>query len=313
VGHGREETLGERRTDGSLPLGITTIRPARHSVASGRPMRHGSGVARRIVTRPDLVRDLTGLGVAPGQTLLVHSSLRAVAGPDGLVVGGAVAVIDALTEALGDDGTLVMPAHSASLSEPSRWSNPPIDPAFWPTVRELWPPFRPDATPTQAIGVIPEVFRSMDGVERSDHPQVSFCARGPAAAALLRDHPLSDGLGEGGPLGRLRARGAQGLLLGCGWESCTAFHLAEHALPDAPRHEEGAPLLRDGRRAWVTFDTLAYDADDFGALGAAFEATGAATAGQVGHAHCRLFELPAAVAFATEWLRDHRVSGPASS
>lgn len=276
-------------------------------------MRHGSWVAHRVVTGPDLVGGLRALGIAPGETLLVHTSLRAIAGPDGLVVGGAVAVVEALTEALGDAGTLVMPAHSASLSEPSHWSNPPIDPAYWPTVRELWPPFRADATPTQGIGVVPEVFRSMDGVQRSDHPQVSFCARGPAADAVLSGHPLVDGLGEGGPLGRLVERGARGLLLGCGWERCTAFHLAEHALTDAPRVAEGAPVLRDGRRTWVTFETLAYDAGDFGALGAAYEATGAPVTGPVGHAHCRAFELGGAVDFATDWLRAHRVSGSASS
>jgi len=266
-----------------------------------------------MVTRPDLVRGLRELGVSSGQTLLVHSSVRAIAGADGLVVGGPVAVVDALTDALGASGTLVMPAHSASLSEPANWSNPPIDPTFWPTVRELWPAFRADETPTQGVGVVPEVFRSMDGVLRSDHPQLSFCARGPAATALLAEHPLAGGLGEGGPLGRLVDAGAYCLLLGAGWESCTAFHLAEHALPEPPRVTEGAPVLRDGRREWVTFETLAYDADDFGALGAAFEATGAPATGTVGHAHCRVFELPAAVDFATGWLRANRVSGPASS
>ena len=74
------------------------------------------------VTMADLVRDFKHLGIAPGMTLLVHSSMRTI----GWVNGGAVAVVLALEEALGPNGTLVMPAHTSDLSDPAHWSNPPV-------------------------------------------------------------------------------------------------------------------------------------------------------------------------------------------
>nr|WP_329898468.1 MULTISPECIES: AAC(3) family N-acetyltransferase [unclassified Streptomyces] len=40
------------------------------------------------------------------------------------------------------------------------------------------------------------------------------------------------------------------------------------------------------------------DSSPFAAVGAAYEATGAVRSGRVGHAHCRLFDLADAVAFA---------------
>ena len=57
------------------------------------------------VTKDDIAGELVGLGVPRGGLLFVHSSLSAI----GEVEGGADAVVDALLEALGPEGTLVVP------------------------------------------------------------------------------------------------------------------------------------------------------------------------------------------------------------
>ena len=60
-------------------------------------------------TRASVAADLRALGVRPGITILVHSSLSAI----GWVNGGSVAVVQALLDVITPDGTLIMPAHSS--------------------------------------------------------------------------------------------------------------------------------------------------------------------------------------------------------
>lgn len=58
-----------------------------------------------------LKRDLPALGLEPGGIILVYSSLYLLDRPPKTQVpGGADAVIVSLLAALGDDGTLLMPA-----------------------------------------------------------------------------------------------------------------------------------------------------------------------------------------------------------
>ncbi|MGN6484989.1 MAG: aminoglycoside N(3)-acetyltransferase, partial [Thermomicrobiales bacterium] len=137
---------------------------------------------------------------------------------------------------------------------------------------------------------------------RSAHPNVSFAARGAEADAIVADHALDDGLGEGSPLARIEERGGKILLLGVGYDRNTSFHLAEYRIPNRPRIPGGAAILRDDERIWATYDDIDVDAEPFPAIGVAFEATGAVTVGKVGSADARLMPQPAAVAFARDWM-----------
>ena len=58
-----------------------------------------------ILTRKDIVKGLRALPINPGDILLVHSSLKSF----GRVEGGADAVIDALLETVGAEGTVMVP------------------------------------------------------------------------------------------------------------------------------------------------------------------------------------------------------------
>lgn len=264
----------------------------------------------RPATRATLAADLRSLGVEPGQVLVVHSSLSRL----GWVAGGAQAVVLAVLDALGDDGTLVMPTHSP-FGEPSRWQHPPVPEPWWQVIRDETPAFDPALTPTRQMGAIVECFRHVPGVLRSHHPASSFAAVGPHAATITAGHELAFGLGEGSPLARLYELDARVLLLGVGHGNNTSLHLAEHRVhpPVCETYEEGAPLLVDGARRWVTYPELAIDESDFEELGAAFAATGGERVGPVGAGQGRLVRQRDVVDFAVKWLVTHRApvrSGP---
>lgn len=264
-------------------------------------------VDRSLQTRASLAADLARLGVRRGETLLVHSSLRAL----GWVAGGPVAAVQALLDALGPDGTVVMPTQTGGNSDPSTWSRPPIPEPWWQPFRDEAPGYDPRLTPTRGMGAIAELLRTWPGARRSAHPVTSFAALGPAAESLLSVHDLDCELGERSPLAALEAAGARVLLLGAGWGTCTTFHLGEYRVPGLPRRVRGCAVVTPtGAREWVTYDDVDLDSDDFADLGEEFERTGDAISGAVGDARCHLFPVRSAVAFATGWLAAHRSPAP---
>lgn len=152
-----------------------------------------------------MTHDLHILGVRTSGVLLVHSSLRAL----DYVDGGPETVIQALLDALGPEGTLLMPALT------------------YEHVTPVHPIFDVRHTPSN-VGAIPESFRLRLGTRRSVHPTHSVCAVGPRTAELLDEHPLDDTpCGLHSPFHKLRDVGGQLLMLGCGLHPNTSFHAIE--------------------------------------------------------------------------------------
>jgi len=261
--------------------------------------------AQTPATVDSLARDLAALGVQPGMTLLVHSSLSAL----GYVVSGAASVILALEKALGPAGTLVMPTHSTDLSEPSYWRNPPVPAAWWEIIRQTMPAFQPDLTPTRGMGAIPECFRKQAGTLRSAHPQDSFAARGPQAEFITARHSLEFGLGEASPLARLYDLDGWVLLLGVGHANNTSLHLSEVRayFPAKIIERQGAPILLNGERQWVEFDALEWNSDDFPQIGEAFARdTGLERRGPAALAEARLMPQGPLVDYGVRWMEQNR-------
>ena len=139
------------------------------------------------------------------------------------------------------------------------------------------------------------------------HPLLSFTAVGPSADQVVQNHSLSGGFGESSPLGRLYDLGASVLLLGVGHESNTSLHLAEHrANWPAKRYiPQGAPVMRDGKRAWVEYEELDYHEKDFVELGERFAGAGGERTAKIGAGIGRLVPVRAIVDYGVRWLSEH--------
>ena len=254
------------------------------------------------VTRARIAADLGRLGVRLGGVLLVHSSLSGL----GWVCGGAQAVVEGLLDALGPQGTLVVPTHTSGNCDPATWGNPPAPKDWWPVIRAELPGFDPRLSPTHHMGGIVEAARTWPGARRSAHPQVSFAAIGPQADAVTGGHSLESGFGERSPVARMHDLDGDVLLLGVGHGANSSLHLAEDRVPDAPRERSSAAVATPAGRRWLTWEDVVADATDFERLGAAFDATGRTRVGPVGEGEARLMRQRELVDFAVGWLTANR-------
>jgi aminoglycoside 3-N-acetyltransferase len=265
-----------------------------------------------MLAEASLAADLRRLGCPEAGTLLVHASLASV----GAVRGGAPTAVRALRAALGPDGTLVVPAFTAGNSRTSPAYKARTHGMTDRQLREYhdtMEPFRSLSTPTQGMGRIAEEVRRTQGARRSGHPQTSFAALGPRAQWINARHARDCLLGERSPLGRLYELGAHILLLGVGFDVCTAFHLAEYR-PPGPTRRYDCKVMVDGAPAWASFVDVDLHDEDFGHLGCWLETRsgddGWVAHGRIGDAESRLLPLRWAVDAAVEWMNLNRLPRP---
>ncbi|MDA9189646.1 AAC(3) family N-acetyltransferase [bacterium] len=257
---------------------------------------------KNIQTLSSIEGDLKELGLKAADKIIVHSSLSSI----GWVSGGANALIQALMNVVKEDGLLLMPGHSSSLTEPSYWENPPIPRDWWSMIRESLPAFDTKTTPTEWVGIVPELFRSYKGVLRSYHPSNSFLAWGKQADKYVSDHSLDYSLSDSSPLGCLYENSGKILFIGCDHDKSTSIHLAESRIENFPSETQGGPILHDGGRVWKEYEDYKYDSDDFSKIGQDYESKNKIATGLVGEAKSKLFPMRDIVDFAQCWISKNR-------
>lgn len=148
-----------------------------------------------------LRQDLLDLGVAAGDVLLVHSSMKALGtklSPE--------EVLRELEAAVGEDGTLLLPALT------------------YENVTEEHPVFDSETT-EPCIGLLPRTFFHMPGVERSVHPTHSVCAKGRLAHTLTVGHAMDQqAVGPHSPFMLLPSYRGKLLFIGDILHACTFLH-----------------------------------------------------------------------------------------
>jgi aminoglycoside 3-N-acetyltransferase len=149
-------------------------------------------------------------GLAPGETLLLHSSLRrtsrAVVRAGGQISDAAEIVLDSFLEALGPDGTLLLPLFNFDFTSGATFD-----------IRN---------TPSQ-MGALTEAGRRRPGAVRTGHPIYSFAVIGRHAEAFGDVANLS-GYGADSPFAVLRDLGGRiGVLDLPDQHSMTFYHHVE--------------------------------------------------------------------------------------
>lgn len=149
----------------------------------------------------DFGKDLLKLGIYPGDTVLMHSSMKAL-GTD----SAPEEFLRAIINHLGEKGTLLLPTLSYS------------------NVTEAQPYFSVKSTPA-CIGLLPNVFLGMEGVIRSMHPTHSCAAYGYRASELTRSHGLDKTpVGKNSPFRLLAEVDGKILMVGDINDHCTFMH-----------------------------------------------------------------------------------------
>jgi len=175
----------------------------------------------RTISRERLTEELGALGLRAGDRVMMHSSLSAL----GPVEEGAEAVVDALIDAIGPQGTLLVPAFRDSVwGDPVNFTNSDC--------RDVCPQ---DLCPSKQPGfqgIIPETLRRREGTLRSCHPTHSWAALGHDAERLLSGHRKAEtSCGRGNPFEELVKLDGCVLILGVQVNTITLWHHYEETLP----------------------------------------------------------------------------------
>ena len=151
-------------------------------------------------------KDLLALGVCEGDTIMMHSSFKALGG----IEGGAEGIFCVLDELLGENGTLILPSFSY---DTVNYNNPLFDVADTPC----------------CVGYLPEYFRTkIPGVVRSVHATHSCAIKGRLAKELCADHELDlTPVGPNSPITKLPKYKGKILILGSHPDHNTALHGVE--------------------------------------------------------------------------------------
>jgi len=258
-----------------------------------------------IHTRRTLAAQLRDIGLALDDTVMVHAALRSV----GRILGGPDALIDALHDVIGPEGTILVYTD---------WSDDYHDlldddgnvPA---ALRDDIPPFDPVASRARrANGAIAELVRTRPGAKRSANPGASFAAVGGRAGWFTADHALDYGYGEQSPFAKLVQARGKVLMLGAPLDAMSLLHHAEHLarIPGKRVVRTEVPILVEGRTVWRRFEE--FDTSDpvveglpegyFATVVEDFLATGRGVRGTVGDAASVLVPAAEMADFAVHWL-----------
>jgi aminoglycoside 3-N-acetyltransferase len=201
------------------------------------------------VTPDELTAGFRQLGLGEGDSVIMHASLASF----GVVDGGAAMVLHRLLGVLGKQGTLLMPAFS-SISRHSTFHDDFSKPSCWCEGKEeRHVPFIPELQRDKDIGAIAHRLCSCSASERSRHPAYSYVAVGKHGNELVREYDLLDPLLA---VKKLLKYSPFVLMVGQGFDSATAVHLAEQMKTSPKFTAERALTMSSKGKVWTNIVAL---------------------------------------------------------
>jgi aminoglycoside 3-N-acetyltransferase len=245
-------------------------------------------------SRNDLATGFRALGIRPGDTVMVHASVRAV----GEVAGGPDQIHLALKEALTPEGTLMMYASCPQYYDEVGRGN--LSAEQERELLEKLPAFDPSTARSQREnGALVELLRTYPGSFVNPHV-ARFVAWGRQAGYLLSKQPWSYAFGHDSALERFLQLEGRILLIGCDHDTVTFLHYAEHIVPIPGKRiaRFKVPVLEDGRRVWRDMEEVDTSGDGhpnwpdrfFARLVDTWLARTGNSGGYVGNARCFLLD-----------------------
>ena len=230
-------------------------------------------------TKQDLLLQIKNMGIMPADTVLLHSSMKAI----GEVSGGADTVLNVFMDYLSE-GLLILPTHT------------------WATMSEHHNEYDPAKEPA-CVGILPNLFRKREGVLRSLHPTHSVAVFGREKEKFIegeeyRTTPCS----PQGCYNRLREKDGKILLIGVGHERNTYIHCVEELLGVPERFTQKPvrfEIVMPGKHRKTSYMYLHYNpatehiSEAYPKLEHALYITGAAKKGSFGDASCILCDANA--------------------
>jgi aminoglycoside 3-N-acetyltransferase len=202
---------------------VRAVRAAKRKMSGAK--REAARTHIRPVTRTELTEALRNAGIRQGDVLFVHSSLSRI----GNVEGGAQCVVAALIDAVGENGTLIMPTYASA--------DDYVETLSRGEVVDL-------RTARSVTGQITEVFRNLPGALRSSHPFSSCAAWGKHARYIVSDHHRDPRIfHEGSPIARFIELDGTLIGLGTGFGTISMYHCAEDLRSDFSLRTYGEPFL----------------------------------------------------------------------
>jgi aminoglycoside 3-N-acetyltransferase len=221
---------------------------------------------RGLLNKEKIVASFENLGIKKGDHLMVHASLSLL----GVVEGGARTVVEAMLEAVGSEGTVIMPSFRSAI----RSEEYGIKECENCDGKELC-----TSNERATTGAVSESLRTYPGAVRSCHPTSPWSGFGGQAKELLGRHRESPTqCGKGSPFFQLMRLNGKVLLLGVGVNGFTNIHSVEDArgLPYVSAYDterRHATYTTSGRRIQYQYPML---------LDAALKESGIVVKGRVG-------------------------------